>query len=76
MPKVIRYTKGSIPYFEGDIADKVFILLQGEIEVISPKPINQFISGTEYYEEIAKLIDKTKLDKKYDELLNKTMDQL
>lgn len=57
----------------GDEADKVFILLQGEIEVISPEPINQFISGTEYYEEIAKLIDKTKLDKKYDELLNKTI---
>ena len=29
MPKVIRYTKGSIPYFEGDIADKVFILQNG-----------------------------------------------
>ena len=29
MPKVIRYTKGSIPYFEGDAADKVFILQNG-----------------------------------------------
>ena len=29
MQKVIRYTKGSIPYFEGDIADKVFILQNG-----------------------------------------------
>ena len=33
MPKVIRYTKGSIPYFEGDIADKVFILQNG-VEVL------------------------------------------
>lgn len=29
MPKIVKYTKGSIPYFEGDVADKVFILQNG-----------------------------------------------
>ena len=29
MPKAISYTKGSIIYFEGDIADRVFILQKG-----------------------------------------------
>lgn len=29
MPKVVKYSKGSIPYFEGDAADKVFILQSG-----------------------------------------------
>ncbi len=29
MPKVIKYSKGAIPYFEGDTAEKIYILQSG-----------------------------------------------
>ena len=57
----------------GKDADKVFILLQGEIKVISPVPVNKNLSGYQYFEELSKLIKNAEKDEKYNELLTKTV---
>lgn len=41
MPKIITYKKGSIPYFEGDKDDRIFILQKGTINLSSVDPETQ-----------------------------------
>lgn len=57
----------------GEDPDKVFILLQGEIKVISPVPVTKNLSGYQYFEELSKLIKNAEDDEKYNELLAKTV---
>ena len=41
MPKIIAYKKGSIPYFEGDKDDRIFILQKGSVSLSTVDPETQ-----------------------------------
>ncbi len=54
MPKVMQYTKGSIPYFEGDQDERVFILQRGQvllssIDIETKKPVTEYVKAGEFF---------------------------
>ncbi len=54
MPKVMQYTKNSIPYFEGDQDDRVFILQRGQvvlssIDIETKKPVTEYVKAGEFF---------------------------
>ncbi|MGP1458289.1 MAG: Crp/Fnr family transcriptional regulator [Treponema sp.] len=54
MPKVMQYTKGSIPYFAGDEDERVFILQRGvviltSIDIETGAPVTEHVKAGEFF---------------------------
>ncbi len=54
MPKVMQYTKGSIPYFTGDEDERVFILQRGvliltSIDIETGEPVTEHVKAGEFF---------------------------